>query len=128
EDLDRRRLAGSVRAEQAEDLARTELELDALQRFELTVRLRQSVNADDRGHEAESSSVREMKLDDACRRERRLDSVAELGRDLPAVRLMAAPHHGPAAAPDPPLPCGSGGAGPRRIAGPARPGDLAGNP
>src|SRR5204862_2795166 len=53
QDLDRRRLAGSVRAEQAEDLVRTELEVDTLQRFELAIRLRQAVNADDRGHEAE---------------------------------------------------------------------------
>src|SRR6185369_6977849 len=50
EDLDRRRLAGAVRPQQAEDLSRAELEVDAFQRFEVAVRLRQAANADDRGH------------------------------------------------------------------------------
>src|SRR6266487_5450497 len=48
--LDRRRLAGAVRTEQTENLAGVELEVDALQRFELAVRLGQAANADDRGH------------------------------------------------------------------------------
>ena len=50
QDLDRRRLAGAVRTEQTEDLAGAELEVDALQRFELAIRLGQAANADDRGH------------------------------------------------------------------------------
>src|SRR5438067_10039617 len=126
-DLNRRRLAGSVRAEQAEDLARTELELDALQRFELAVRLRQAVNADDRGHEAESSSVREVKLDDACRREGRLRSVPELGRDLAAVGLVADHDDDFAASGNRRLHAGCGGARRERVAGLARAGELARN-
>jgi len=50
EDLDGRRLAGSVRSEQAENLAGADLEVDALDRFEVVVRLRQAANADDRCH------------------------------------------------------------------------------
>ena len=48
EDLDRRRLAGAVRAEQAEDLALPDLEADAAQGLLLAVRLAQVADGDRR--------------------------------------------------------------------------------
>ena len=46
EDLDRRRLAGAVRAEEAEHLALLDLEVDPADRLELSVRLAQAANGD----------------------------------------------------------------------------------
>jgi hypothetical protein len=48
EDLDRRRLARAVRPEQAEDLARGDIEIDAIDGLDLAVTLDQPPNADDR--------------------------------------------------------------------------------
>ena len=48
EDLDGRRLAGAVRAEQAEDLARADLEADAVNRLDLAIVLLQVAYTDDR--------------------------------------------------------------------------------
>src|SRR5262249_41028924 len=56
-DLDGGRLARAVRAEQAEDLAGAKLEVDALQRLEVAVRLRQAANADDGAHVRSSSTI-----------------------------------------------------------------------
>ena len=50
EDLDRGRLACAVGAEQAEDLAGPEVEVDPLQRLELAVALAEAADADDGGH------------------------------------------------------------------------------
>src|SRR5205814_1985390 len=57
QDLDRRRLARPVRAEQAEHLASAKLEVDALQRLEVSVGLRQAANADDSAHGRSSSTI-----------------------------------------------------------------------
>ena len=47
EDLDRRRLAGAVGPEQAEDLAAADLEVDAVDGLDLAVALAQAGDADD---------------------------------------------------------------------------------
>src|SRR5829696_611175 len=52
EDLDRRGLARAIRAQEGEDLARADLEVDPPHRFEAVVGLAQALDADDRrGHE-----------------------------------------------------------------------------
>ena len=48
EDLDRRRLAGAVRAEEAEDFARLDREVDPAHRLEVPVRLAQAADLDRR--------------------------------------------------------------------------------
>ena len=48
EDLDRRRLAGAVRAEQAEDLAGRDVEVDPVDRPDVAVLLDQTADPDDR--------------------------------------------------------------------------------
>ena len=55
EDLDRRRLAGAVRAEQAEDLALLDVEIDAAHRREIAVGLLQAANGD-RLHSSSTSA------------------------------------------------------------------------
>ena len=50
EDLDRRRLAGAVRAEQAEDLAGRDLEVDPAHRLDAVVRLAQADHGDGTRH------------------------------------------------------------------------------
>ncbi len=50
EDLDRRRLAGAVRAEQAEDLAGRDLEVDPAHRLDAVVRLAQAADGDRARH------------------------------------------------------------------------------
>src|SRR5205085_4011833 len=57
EDLDRRRLAGAVRAEEAEDLAVRDLEVDAAHRLERAVRFAQSADGDCRHAETSSTST-----------------------------------------------------------------------
>ena len=58
DDADQRRLAGAVRAEQREDLALADLEVDALQRLQARgVGLGQAGNGDDRRHRREGSAV-----------------------------------------------------------------------
>ena len=47
EDLDRRRLAGPVGAEEGKDLARPHLEVDAANRLELAIALAQAADGDD---------------------------------------------------------------------------------
>ena len=47
ENFNRRRLAGAVRTEQAEDLARVHFEIDSLHRFESAVRFAQALNVND---------------------------------------------------------------------------------
>ena len=80
EDLDRRRLAGAVRAEQAEHLARRDLEVDAAHGLDPVVGLPQAADGD--------RASRNVDLDDARRREVAL-ACAERSRDLGAVRLVA---------------------------------------
>jgi hypothetical protein len=46
EDLDRRRLAGAVRAEEPEDLAGAHLEVDPRNRLDTVVRLHEALDAD----------------------------------------------------------------------------------
>ena len=48
EDLDRRRLARTVRPEQAEDLARRDVEVDAVDGLDVAVALDQAADPDDR--------------------------------------------------------------------------------
>src|SRR5439155_16938357 len=55
EDLDRRRLAGAVRAEQAEDLALLDLEADPAQRLLAAVPLAQILD-EDRGHRSTTTT------------------------------------------------------------------------
>ena len=83
EDLDRRRLAGAVRAEQAEDLALLDLEVDAAHRLERAVRLPQAADGD--------RASRSVQLDERvpARRERRLGPARERGDRLAAVGLVA---------------------------------------
>ncbi len=90
ENLDRRRLAGAVRAEQAEHLALVDVEVDPADGFEIAVGLVEAANGD----RAHSSSTKRMR----ARRERRLVAAGERGNGLAAVRLVADDDHRLAAA------------------------------
>src|SRR5581483_1532743 len=57
EDLDGRRLAGAVRAEQAEHLAGTDLEVDPAHRLVLAVALAQTAHAHCCGHSSTSANA-----------------------------------------------------------------------
>ena len=75
EDLDRRRLAGAVRAEQAEDLALLDLEADAANGLDLAVRLAQVADGDGRRH-----ASAQLDHDHAGRGEARLGAAASARR------------------------------------------------
>src|SRR6266511_2075409 len=62
EDLPRRRLAGPVRADDAEDLAFADGKRDAVHGAEIAVRLRQVAHAHDVGHAASRSRTSEIKV------------------------------------------------------------------
>ena len=81
EDLDGRRLAGAVRAEQAEDLARLDLEVDPAQRLVRPVRLPQAADGD--GRHQSSSTARPAGGNGGG------SAAGELGGDQPAVGLVA---------------------------------------
>ena len=80
QDLDGRRLAGSVRAQQAEDLARSDLEVDSTNRLDAVVRLPKASDRD--------RASRKLDLGERGRSEVAV-AGAECECDLRAVRLVA---------------------------------------
>ena len=83
EDLDRRRLAGAVRAEQREDLSLADLEAHASQRLVPAVALAGGPRRRRRS---------QLELADAARGELRRGAAVDRGDDLPAVGLVPDDH------------------------------------